>query len=140
MLCVFEARARTSCNYSEGLRATSLLKGSSVRIINEKKLTHFNALYSAWDCIHQKIQMLRKCFQVGYVHSFLSSVWTALFSFGKKHFTCTGWAGHKRRVNCNTTRFKHFHITKFRNISLTYHLYIEKIKFKIFWRYCWPFI
>ncbi len=32
---------RTSCNNSEDLRATSLLKARSVCIINEKKLAHF---------------------------------------------------------------------------------------------------
>ncbi len=103
-LACFEARARTSCNNSEGLRATSLLKGL-VRIINEKKLAHFTMLYSAWDCIHRNILMLWKLFQVGYVHSFLLSVWTRhCFRFFiciclptttkemvcKKHFTCRG--------------------------------------------------
>ncbi len=99
----FEVWARTS--NGEGLRATSLLKGS-VQIINENKLTVFTALYSAWDCIHRKIPRLRKLFQVGYVHSSLLSVWT-LHCFRsficiwpptskemvcKKHFTCMGWA------------------------------------------------
>ncbi len=33
-------------------------------LINEKKLAHFTALCSAGDCIHRKIQMLLKLFQV----------------------------------------------------------------------------
>ncbi len=60
----FEARTRTSCNNRGSQSNCSLLK-CSVRIINEKQLSHFTALCSAWDCIHRKIQMLRKLYQVG---------------------------------------------------------------------------
>ncbi len=49
-----------------------LIKGL-VRIIDEKKLAHFTALCSAWDCIYLKIQMLGKLFQVC-SFSFISSV------------------------------------------------------------------
>ncbi len=50
------------------------IKGS-VRIIDEKKLAHFTALCSAWDCINRKIIMLQKLFQACSFSS-ISSVWT----------------------------------------------------------------
>ncbi len=50
------------------------IKGS-VCIIDEKKLAHFTALCSAWDCINREILTFQKLFQVCSFSS-ISSVWT----------------------------------------------------------------